>query len=102
MYLEACDRHGRAPQTIAIRRDVHVGATAQDAGRVADPILSTGYRGFDPAATVVGSDEDVAEELAAFATMGFTDVLIRHLSNDQSEVLASFERLGNVKAMLAE
>ena len=55
------------PDPIAVRRDVHVGADDADARRVAGPILDRGYRGFDPAAPVVGGPDRVA---AAFADLG--------------------------------
>ena len=100
-YREACARHGRTPATIAVRRDVHVGADESDARRVAGPILDRGYRGFDPAAPVVGGIEDVAASFAELGAMGCTDVIIRHLAVDQREVLASFERLGAVRAAVA-
>lgn len=96
-YREACARHGRTPSTIAVRRDVHVGADDADAKRVAGPILDRGYRGFDPAAPVVGGVERVAAAFAELGEMGCTDVIIRHLADDHGEVLASFERLGAVR-----
>jgi alkanesulfonate monooxygenase SsuD/methylene tetrahydromethanopterin reductase-like flavin-dependent oxidoreductase (luciferase family) len=100
-YREACARHGRDATKIAVRRDVHVGADAADAVRVAGPILERGYRGFDPAAPVVGGPDEVAAAFAALAASGCTDVIIRHLSDDHGEVLASFERLGAVRASVA-
>jgi alkanesulfonate monooxygenase SsuD/methylene tetrahydromethanopterin reductase-like flavin-dependent oxidoreductase (luciferase family) len=96
-YRSACERHGRVPSKIAVRRDVHVGADAADAQRIAGPILDRGYRGFDPAAPVVGSVEHVAAAFAALGAMGCTDVIIRHLADDHREVLKSFERLGAVR-----
>jgi len=101
-YRAACARHGRSPATIAVRRDVHVGADAGDAQRVAGPILERGYRGFDPAAPVVGGVDDVAAAFAALGALGCTDVIIRHLADDHDEVLASFERLGAVRAAVAD
>jgi alkanesulfonate monooxygenase SsuD/methylene tetrahydromethanopterin reductase-like flavin-dependent oxidoreductase (luciferase family) len=98
MYREACGRHGRTPSTIAVRRDVHVGADEADARRVAGPIVDAGYRGFDPAAPVVGDVQAVAAAFAELGAMGCTDVIIRHLADDHSEVLASFERLGAVRS----
>ena len=100
-YREACARHGRTPATVAVRRDVHVGADDADAQRVAGPILERGYRGFDPAAPVVGGVDAVAATFADLAARGCTDVIIRHLADDQGEVLASFERLGAVREALA-
>ena len=101
-YREACARHGRRPTRIAVRRDVHVGADDADARRVAGPILDRGYRGFDPAAPVVGGPERVAAAFADLGASGCTDVIIRHLADDHDEVLASFERLGAVRASVAD
>jgi alkanesulfonate monooxygenase SsuD/methylene tetrahydromethanopterin reductase-like flavin-dependent oxidoreductase (luciferase family) len=98
MYWEACDRHGLTPNTIAVRRDVHVGADDADTRRVAGPIIDAGYRGFDPAAPVVGDVQAVAAAFAELGAMGCTDVIIRHLADDHNEVLASFERLGAVRS----
>jgi alkanesulfonate monooxygenase SsuD/methylene tetrahydromethanopterin reductase-like flavin-dependent oxidoreductase (luciferase family) len=101
-YLGRCAAHGRRPTAVAIRRDVHVGADDQDAARVADPVLARGYRGFDPAACVVGGPASVAEQLRAFGAMGYTDVIVRHLASDQREVLASTARLAEVRRAIAD
>jgi alkanesulfonate monooxygenase SsuD/methylene tetrahydromethanopterin reductase-like flavin-dependent oxidoreductase (luciferase family) len=100
-YRAACARHGRTPTTIAVRRDIHVGADDADAQRVAGPILERGYRGFDRAAPVAGGVDAVAAAFAELGAMGCTDVVIRHLADDHAEVLASFERLGDVRAAVA-
>jgi alkanesulfonate monooxygenase SsuD/methylene tetrahydromethanopterin reductase-like flavin-dependent oxidoreductase (luciferase family) len=100
-YRAACARHGRTPTTIAIRRDVHVGADDADAARVAGPVLARGYRGFDPAATVTGGVARVVDAFAELREMGYTDVVVRHLADDQTDVLRSFERLAEVRAALA-
>jgi hypothetical protein len=96
-YKDLCRAHGRTPSAIALRRDIHVGADAKDAAEVAGPVLAGGYRGFDPAATVVGGRAEVAERFAGYAAMGFTDVLVRHLADSQDDVLGSFERLADVR-----
>lgn len=101
-YRERCEAHGREPQAIAIRRDVHVGADDADAMRVAGPIVERGYRGFDPEALVVGGPETVAGRLRELADVGYTDVVIRHLADDQSEVLVSYERLAEVREALRD
>ncbi|HMG26793.1 MAG TPA: LLM class flavin-dependent oxidoreductase [Acidimicrobiia bacterium] len=100
LYRERCAAHGRTPTAVAIRRDVHVGADPADAERVAGPVVAGGYRGFDPSACTYGSVEQVTERLGAYAEMGYTDVVVRHLAEDQGEVLASFARLGEVRAAL--
>ena len=81
---------------------MHVGADDTDAERVAGPVLARGYRGFDPAACVTGAPERVAHRLWALADLGFTDVIVRHLVDDQREVLASTERLAGVRAAIAD
>ena len=100
-YWERCAVHGREPGAVAIRRDVHVGADEADARRVADPILERGYRGFDPAACVVGGPQAVAERLAGLAALGYTEVVVRNLADNQAEVLASTARLAEVRAALS-
>jgi alkanesulfonate monooxygenase SsuD/methylene tetrahydromethanopterin reductase-like flavin-dependent oxidoreductase (luciferase family) len=99
-YRERCEVHGRTPSAVAIRRDIHVGADAADAERVAGPIVAAGYRGFDPSACAYGSAEQVTEQLGEYASMGYTDVIVRHLAEDQGEVLASYERLAGVREAL--
>ena len=68
--------------------------------RVAGPVVAGGYRGFDPSACTYGSAEQVTEQLGAYAAMGYTDVIVRHLAEDQGEVLASFARLAGVREAL--
>jgi alkanesulfonate monooxygenase SsuD/methylene tetrahydromethanopterin reductase-like flavin-dependent oxidoreductase (luciferase family) len=101
-YRAACAAIGREPGVIAIRRDVHVGADADDAERVAGPIVSGGYRGFRPEACTYGSPEQVTEKLSVYADMGYTDICLRHLAEGQGEVLRSLERLASVRTALAE
>jgi alkanesulfonate monooxygenase SsuD/methylene tetrahydromethanopterin reductase-like flavin-dependent oxidoreductase (luciferase family) len=101
VYRDACSRHGRPGTRIAVRRDVHVGADHADAERVAGPIIAKGYRGFDPSAPVAGGVQEVTDAFATLGQAGCTDVIVRHLAEDQTEVLRSFERLGNVRKSLA-
>ncbi len=70
------------------------------AAAVAGPIVERGYRGFDPSAVVVGGPGRVAEAFAALADLGCTDVIIRHLADDQAPVLRSFEQLATVRETL--
>jgi len=100
LYRERCDSYGRTPTGIGIRRDVHVGADAADADRVAGPIVAAGHRGFDPSACTYGDAAQVTDQLGAYAAMGYTDIVIRQLAEDQSEVLESYARLGRVREAL--
>jgi len=63
--------------------------------------LSRGYRSIPAEALIVGSVDEVAEQFRAFEELGYTDILVRHLSNDQPKVLGSLERLAAVRAALA-
>ena len=60
-----------------------------------------GYRGFSPDAPVYGSVDTVASKFRALAAMGYTDVIIRHIIDDQAKVLASYARLAEVKNAVA-
>lgn len=99
-YRQACAEHDREPTAVAIRRDVFIGASEAEARRVVQPYLDRGYRGFAPEALIYGSPAEVAEQFRALADMGYTDVIVRNLSADQSESLASIERLAEVRAAL--
>jgi len=100
-YRSSCAAHDRPLGVTAIRRDVHVGADLTDALRVADPILTAGYRGFPTESLVVGGVGEVAQAFADLGDLGYSHVLVRHLAEDQGEVLASYERLGAVRSALA-
>jgi alkanesulfonate monooxygenase SsuD/methylene tetrahydromethanopterin reductase-like flavin-dependent oxidoreductase (luciferase family) len=91
---------GKEPGVVSIRRDIHVGADTADAHRVADPILAGGYRGLPADAPLVGGPEEVAEEILRLGQVGYTDVIIRHLADDDGEVLRSFERLAEVRELV--
>ena len=52
-------------------------------------------------ALIAGSVEEVAEQFRAFKELGYTEILVRHLSNEQSKVLGSLERLAAVRSALA-
>jgi alkanesulfonate monooxygenase SsuD/methylene tetrahydromethanopterin reductase-like flavin-dependent oxidoreductase (luciferase family) len=64
--------------------------------------LSRGYRGIPAEALVVGSVDEVAEQFRTFAKIGYTDILVRHLTNDQPQVLGSLERLAAVRTAVAQ
>ena len=88
------------PTAVAIRRDIFVGASSSEAKKVVQPYIDAGYRGIDEDALMFGSVSEVAAQLAEFAELGFTDVIVRNLSSDQGEALATIERLALVKAEL--
>jgi alkanesulfonate monooxygenase SsuD/methylene tetrahydromethanopterin reductase-like flavin-dependent oxidoreductase (luciferase family) len=100
MYRDARAQHGQNEGIVAVRRDIHVGADDNDAHRVAGPVIDAGYRGFDPSAPVVGGPEKVAAAFKSLNEKGCTEVVVRHLAEDQQEVLKSYERLARVKQLL--
>jgi hypothetical protein len=67
---------------------------------VLQQVLSKGYRGIPAEALIAGSIDEVAEQFYALGELGYTDVIVRHLTNDQPKVLGSLERLVEVRAML--
>ena len=90
------------PAAVAIRRDVYVGATDDEAQRVAGVLVERGYRGMDPSAVIYGSAETVAEQMRALAAHGYSDVIVRNMVADQREALASVSRLADVRARIAD
>src|SRR6185503_3096980 len=45
-YKDRCAAHGKTPTTIAIRRDIYVGASDAEADAVGGARVRAGYRGF--------------------------------------------------------
>ena len=97
LYRERCAAHGRTPTAVAIRRDIYVGESSAEAESVIRPVLARGYRGFPAEAAVFGSIDDVTRKFRALAELGYTDVIVRHLTSDQPKVLASLGRLAEVR-----
>jgi alkanesulfonate monooxygenase SsuD/methylene tetrahydromethanopterin reductase-like flavin-dependent oxidoreductase (luciferase family) len=100
-YLERCKAHGRTPKAVAIRRDIYVGDSAADADEVKAKVLASGYRSIPAPALVAGSVDQVVERFAELATLGYTDVIVRHLTSDHGKVVASISRLRRVREALA-
>ena len=99
-YRERCASYGKEPNAVALRRDIYVGQSSSEAQAVLQHALSRGYRGIPAEALVAGSVDEVAEQFRSFEDLGYTDILVRHLSNDQQKVLGSLDRLAAVRAAL--
>ena len=100
-YRERCKAHGRTPSATAIRRDVYVGESEAEAKATLEAAVAKGYRGFDPKALVAGSVAQVTARFRELGALGFTDVIVRHLTTDHAKVLASFARLAEVRRAVA-
>jgi alkanesulfonate monooxygenase SsuD/methylene tetrahydromethanopterin reductase-like flavin-dependent oxidoreductase (luciferase family) len=100
-YRERSAAYGRPPRAVVLRRDIYVGQSSSEAQAVLQQALTQGYRGIPAEALIAGSVDEVAEQFRAFEELGYTDILVRHLSNDQPRVLGSLERLAAVRAALA-
>ncbi|HUK63354.1 MAG TPA: LLM class flavin-dependent oxidoreductase, partial [Dongiaceae bacterium] len=99
LYRERCAAHGRTPTAIAVRRDIYVAESSADAETVRD--RTAGYRGFDPKALVIGTMAEVIARFRDLGAMGATDIIIRHVIDEQPRVLASLARLAEVRKALA-
>ena len=97
-YRQRCAELGKAAGVVAIRRDIYVAGTDDEADEVLRATQTHGYRGFDPSVLECGTVEHVIEAFRALEADGFTDVIIRHLVDDQPRVLASYRRLREVRA----
>ena len=102
LYRERSAACGRQPGAIALRRDIYVGQSSSEAQAVLQHALSRSYRGMPAEALIAGSIDEVAEQFRTFGKIGYTDILVRHLTNDQPKVLGSLERLAAVRAALAD
>ena len=99
-YRQACAEFERTPKAVAIRRDIFIGDNQKQAQSFKQRMLDKGYRGFSEEAILAGTAEAVAAEFAALAELGFTDIIVRNMSSEQSEALATIERLAEVKQIL--
>jgi len=101
LYRERCAAYGKQPGAVVLRRDIYVGDSSSEAQAVLNEAVRQGYRGVPEEAQIAGSIDEVAERLRSYGDIGYTDILIRHLTNDQPKVLGSLERLAAVCAALA-
>lgn len=100
VYLAAAAREGRPP-TAALRRDIYVAADNNDATAVRDHAVTSRYRGMPAEALIIGTVEQAAETMKTYEAMGYGEIVIRHLVDEQAEVLASYERLAEVRRLVS-
>jgi alkanesulfonate monooxygenase SsuD/methylene tetrahydromethanopterin reductase-like flavin-dependent oxidoreductase (luciferase family) len=99
-YREACARHGREPIRLPIRKDVFVAETASEAEQLGEKLMDAGYRGFERDAVAYGDPDGVAEQLAVFGELGFTDIIIRIMPAPEDATVRSVELAGEVRTRL--
>jgi alkanesulfonate monooxygenase SsuD/methylene tetrahydromethanopterin reductase-like flavin-dependent oxidoreductase (luciferase family) len=97
LYREACEKADRPVGTLAVRRDIFVGETSEEAVRIGGAIVERGYRGFPKDAPVYGSPGEVAEKFGELAEMGYTDVIVRSMAGRQEQALSSLGLLKEVR-----
>jgi len=100
LYREACARHDVHPARIPIRKDVFIAEERVEAERVGDSLVDAGYRGFERGAVAYGDPQSVAEQLAPFRELGFTDIIILTMTRGESAV-RTVELAGELGAILA-
>jgi hypothetical protein len=71
-----------------------------EAEKVGDELMRAGYRGFERAAVAYGDPDAVAEQLAVFKELGFTDIIIRTMSVPADAAVRSVELASEVRARL--
>lgn len=101
LYRERCEANGREPGVAAIRRDIYVGESADEAESSGGSIVRAGHRGFPPKACVVGDVDAVTASFRELADMGYAEIVVRNIVNDQMQAVGCIERLGEVRATLA-
>lgn len=99
-YRDACATHDRTPTRIIVRKDVLIGADGPAAERLGAEVLAAGYRGMRRDQVVIGTPEEAAEQLAPFAELGFTDVVVRAMAVPHEVALETINLAGEVQHLL--
>ena len=99
-YRQACAEHQRTPSAVALRRDIFIAGSANEAEAFRNHAVARGYRGFPEEALICGDVSQVADQFAEFSDVGFTDIVVRNMSSDQSQALATIEALSDVRRQL--
>lgn len=99
-YKSCLDTYGKSADTIAIRRDIYVATSSDDATRTREAIEQKGYRGFSTDSLIIGDIGSVAEQFSAYEEIGYTDIIVRNLHPDPVRAVESIERLGEVRNQL--
>ncbi|MEM8902768.1 MAG: LLM class flavin-dependent oxidoreductase [Actinomycetota bacterium] len=98
---EASARHGTTPPKTIVRKDVLVSEDGSLARRLGDDLIAAGYRGLPRDAVAYGSPAEVAEQLAVYGELGFTDVVVRTMAVEPRVAHESIRLCGEVRRLLA-
>ena len=101
-YLERCEAYARPPKAVSIRRDVCVAESDEAAHAVVADLLERGHRGIDRESLTIGGPETVAATFRRFAEVGYTDIIARNISADQSVALDTIRWLGEVRERIVD
>lgn len=101
-YQYYCDQLNRSPGANAIRRDFLIAPTSQAAQARARPYLESGYRGIPAKSLLIGSVAEVVDQIGRLQALGFSDVIVRNISGEQSECLNSIDLLSEVRRQVGE
>jgi alkanesulfonate monooxygenase SsuD/methylene tetrahydromethanopterin reductase-like flavin-dependent oxidoreductase (luciferase family) len=101
MYRQACAEHGKAVGTTALRRDICIARTSQQAREGVAQELSRGYRGFGEEPLCIGSIAEVVDQFGQYRDLGYSDIIVRNISQNQAVALETIACLGEVRAQLA-
>lgn len=99
-YRQSCAEFGRTPTSTAIRKDICLAPASQAARAAVEQVVQRGYRGMDADALVIGSVDEAVAHFGALEDMGYTDVIVRNISQDQSTALTTIECLAEVRRQL--
>jgi alkanesulfonate monooxygenase SsuD/methylene tetrahydromethanopterin reductase-like flavin-dependent oxidoreductase (luciferase family) len=99
-YRQACAEHQRTPSAVALRRDIFIAGSVNEAEAFRSHAVAKGYRGFPEEALICGDVSQVAAQFAEFSEAGFTDIVVRNMSSDQGQALATIEALSDVRRQL--
>jgi hypothetical protein len=77
-----------------------------EADRAGDALVAAGYRGFAREAVAYGDPVKVAEQLAVYPELGFTDIIVRTMGPLPAELgpdasVSSVELAGEVRTLLS-
>lgn len=99
-YREACARHDRQPVRVPVRKDVFIADSNTEATKLGDHLMAAGYRGLERTAVAYGDPPAVAEQLAVFRELGFTDVIMRIMPAPAAATVEAVRLAGEVQKLM--